>query len=310
MQQGATSVSRTMRLALGLAAVMAIAAACGTRIPGNAISPDSSETDALAVVQSPVDSTSASAAPVGDSSVGNLYFEFQVQKPAALTTSGSMQYPEMLKAAQVEGEVLASFTVDEEGVIDTSTFKVLRSDHELFSNSVRRALSHFAYSPAEVDGKRVKQLVQQPFVFSLERAQRSAAEQTDRDIIEQLKSRIEAKILEENAKSLPMKPADPSLPYFEYQVDKPAAMSPGANGMVYPPDLHAARVEGKVLASFVVNDNGEVEMSTFKVLKSDHKLFTDAVKKALQSMKYMPAEVEGKRVRQLVQQPFQFSLAK
>ena len=66
--------------------------------------------------------------------------------------------------------------------------------------------------------------------------------------------------------------------------------------------------EGTVLAQFVVDTTGRAEMNTFKVLKSDNDLFSNAVKNALQRMRFLPAEVGGRKVKQLVQQPFQFSL--
>jgi periplasmic protein TonB len=97
------------------------------------------------------------------------YFEFQVEKPAAMTGAANMAYPEMLRSAQVEGTVLASFVVDTTGRADMSTFKVLRSDHELFTNAVKNSLPRIRYLPAEVGGRKVKQLVQQPFVFNLAR---------------------------------------------------------------------------------------------------------------------------------------------
>ncbi len=97
------------------------------------------------------------------------YFEFQVEKPAAMAGAANMAYPEMLRSAQVEGTVLASFVVDTAGKADMSTFKVLRSDHELFTNAVKNALPRIRYLPAEVGGRKVKQLVQQPFQFSLNR---------------------------------------------------------------------------------------------------------------------------------------------
>lgn len=97
------------------------------------------------------------------------YFEFQVEKPAAMSGAANMAYPEMLRSAQVEGTVLASFVVDTTGKADMSTFKVLRSDHELFTNAVKNALPRIRYLPAEVGGRKVKQLVQQPFQFSLAR---------------------------------------------------------------------------------------------------------------------------------------------
>lgn len=99
-------------------------------------------------------------------------------------------------------------------------------------------------------------------------------------------------------------------PYFEFQVEKPAAMAPGTNNMQYPEMLRSAQVEGTVLASFVVDTEGKAEMETFKVLRSDHELFTNAVKRALPRIRYLPAEVGGKPVKQLVQQPFVFNLAR
>ncbi|WP_434480810.1 TonB family protein [Gemmatimonas sp.] len=97
-------------------------------------------------------------------------------------------------------------------------------------------------------------------------------------------------------------------PYFDFQVEKPVVMAPGAQGPAYPDMLRTAGIEGQVLAQFVVDTTGRAEMSTFKALKSDNDLFTTAVKNALARMRFLPAEVGGRKVKQLVQQPFQFSL--
>ncbi len=99
-------------------------------------------------------------------------------------------------------------------------------------------------------------------------------------------------------------------PYFEFQVEKPAMQAPGGRTPIYPDMLRSSNVEGEVLAQFVVDTSGRVQSGTFKVLKSSHDLFTAAVKNALPSMRFYPAEVGGKKVRQLVQQPFAFTLAK
>ena len=97
-------------------------------------------------------------------------------------------------------------------------------------------------------------------------------------------------------------------PYFDFQVEKPVVMAPGTAGPTYPDMLRSAGIEGTVLAQFVVDTTGRAEMSTFKALKSDNALFETAVKNALQRMRFLPAEVGGRKVKQLVQQPFQFSL--
>lgn len=103
------------------------------------------------------------------------YFEFQVEKPV-MTAAGSVApgYPQILREAGVEGEVLVSFVVDATGQADTSTFKVIRSTHELFSAAVKQALPAMRFVPAEVGGRKVKQMVQQPFSFALAGAKGSS----------------------------------------------------------------------------------------------------------------------------------------
>jgi TonB family protein len=97
-----------------------------------------------------------------------VYFEFQVEKPVGLAlTSATARYPDMLRSANVEGEVLAQFVVDTTGRADMSSFKVLKTTHDLFTNAVKSALPNMKFYPAEVGGKKVKQLVQMPFQFNL-----------------------------------------------------------------------------------------------------------------------------------------------
>lgn len=99
-------------------------------------------------------------------------------------------------------------------------------------------------------------------------------------------------------------------PYFDFQVEKPVVPAPGSQGPRYPDILRSAGVEGEVLATFVVDTTGRVERATFKVLKKSHDLFEIAVRNALPGMRFLPAEVGGRKVKQLVQQPFVFSLNK
>jgi periplasmic protein TonB len=105
-------------------------------------------------------------------------------------------------------------------------------------------------------------------------------------------------------------PVNDNQTYFEFQVEKQVSPLPGNPAPRYPDMLRSANVEGEVLAQFVVDTTGKADMREFKVLKSTHDLFTNAVKAALPNMKFYPAEVGGKKVKQLVQMPFQFSLTK
>lgn len=105
----------------------------------------------------------------GPVSADQTFFEFQVEKQVSPAGNMNMQYPDLLRSAGVEGEVLAQFVVDTTGRVDMSTFKVLKSSHDLFTTAVRQALQRARYYPAEIGGRKVKQLVQQPFNFTLTR---------------------------------------------------------------------------------------------------------------------------------------------
>ena len=100
--------------------------------------------------------------------------------------------------------------------------------------------------------------------------------------------------------------------YYEFQVEKQVAPATGSGGPRYPDMLRSANVEGEVLAQFVVDTTGRVEMSNpqFKIIKSSHELFTNAVKQYLTGARFYPAEIGGRKVKQLVQQPFNFTLTK
>jgi len=96
--------------------------------------------------------------------------------------------------------------------------------------------------------------------------------------------------------------------FSELQVDRPVALAPGVVGPSYPEAMRSAGIEGSVLAQFVVDTLGRADVSSFVALHSDHALFAVAVRTALVRMRFLPAEAGGRKVRQLVQQSFQFSV--
>jgi len=105
-------------------------------------------------------------------------------------------------------------------------------------------------------------------------------------------------------------PVNDKQTYYEYQVEKAVSPRPSNPAPRYPDMLRSANVEGEVLAEFVLDTTGRPNMETFKVLKSSHDDFSEAVRKSLPNMVFYPAEVGGKKVKQVVQMPFQFSLTK
>jgi len=302
--------ARRQRVGFGLVAVAAVLAACGTDIPGSVTPPDNAVASRS---ESPIEVTAVpdvQPVPMPNgmlSEVEKPYFEFQVERPAEMMGAISLRYPSLLRSAQVEGRVLASFVVDANGRVDLSTFKELRSDHTLFTNAVRQALETAQYRAAEVGGRTVAQVVQQPFIFALDRSAEALRSPGNGTAV------VLARAWQGVMAPWRRDPADIDRAlagaYFEFQVDEPASMQGGAN-LRYAIELRNAGIEGTVLAQFVLGADGRIEPSTFKVLTTDHEGFVESVREALPRLRYTAARKDGRAVRQLVQQPFVFNIAK
>jgi beta-lactamase regulating signal transducer with metallopeptidase domain len=97
--------------------------------------------------------------------------------------------------------------------------------------------------------------------------------------------------------------------YFEYQVEKPVMAAPGGGAPTYPSILKEAGVEGEADVSFVVDTTGLADVSSLKIIKTTHQLFAESVAAALPGMRFTPALVGGRTVKQVVMEPFVFRMA-
>jgi TonB family protein len=241
------------------------------------------------------------------------YFEFQVEKQVSpMPGNPAPRYPEILRAANISGDVLTQFVVDTSGNADMHSFKVLKTSHDLFTAAVRGALPTMHFYPALVGGRKVKQLVQMPFQFSLTPDVVAAAPVApavapatvqarpgfDRTTVRKLPAVLSA-----------VAPTGQQT-YLEGQVQRTASPMPGNPSPRYPDALREANVEGEVLAEFIVDENGRPDAASLKVLRSSHDLFTKSVTAALPNMRFIPAQIDGRAVRQLVTMPFEYSLHK
>ncbi|HYV97278.1 MAG TPA: energy transducer TonB, partial [Gemmatimonadaceae bacterium] len=94
-------------------------------------------------------------------------------------------------------------------------------------------------------------------------------------------------------------------PYQEFQVEQSARWI-GGDPPVYPEALKKAGVEGEVRVSLVIDERGRV--GAYEVLQSPSPLFTNAVRKAIPTMRFEAAQVGGKAVRQILEMPFVFRI--
>ena len=101
---------------------------------------------------------------------GGVYSERLVDRAVvARADNGSPDYPMQLRVAALEGNVAVRFVVDSAGRVEPSSIEILRTSHSLFGDAVSRWLARTRYVPADVDGRPVRQLVEQRVSFSLKR---------------------------------------------------------------------------------------------------------------------------------------------
>ena len=109
--------------------------------------------------------------PLSDSAramVGSrAYLEIEVEKQVSLDRPVFPRYPADLKKEGIQGTVQAQFVVDTTGHAEMSTFHVIRASDMRFIEPVRRAIAASTFHPAELRGRKVRQMVQQPFTFAL-----------------------------------------------------------------------------------------------------------------------------------------------
>ncbi|HEY8164371.1 MAG TPA: energy transducer TonB [Gemmatimonadaceae bacterium] len=127
--------------------------------------PPSTATETVEPSYSPPNADTAGSG-TGPRSYGAWEVEVEV---VAIASSIRPQYPDPLRSSGVEGQVVAEFVVNEKGRADRESLRILSSTHKLFADAVSRALPQMRFKPAKIGGKPVSQLVQQAFVFKLDR---------------------------------------------------------------------------------------------------------------------------------------------
>jgi TonB family protein len=95
--------------------------------------------------------------------------------------------------------------------------------------------------------------------------------------------------------------------YTADQVTEPATPM-GRKGLTprYPDSLYSAGVAGRVVAEFIVGEDGRIEDGSISIASATHPDFATSVQSALDGVIFRPAILDGKPVRQVVQLPFTF----
>lgn len=89
--------------------------------------------------------------------------------PRIIGRAPEPRYPATLRAAGIQGHVLAEFVVDTLGRAELGTLRFPELANPLFGDAVRDALARYRFMPGEVSGRKVRTRVAVPFEFRLER---------------------------------------------------------------------------------------------------------------------------------------------
>ena len=104
------------------------------------------------------------------SPIDSVFERTQVEMAAAPRPGNpAPAYPTALRAAQIEGTVVARFVVDTSGLAEPKSITFPEATHSQFAEAVRESLLRSRYLPAMIAGHRVRQLVEQHFAFTLTR---------------------------------------------------------------------------------------------------------------------------------------------
>jgi protein TonB len=97
--------------------------------------------------------------------------------------------------------------------------------------------------------------------------------------------------------------------YQIVEVDSAAERDPASAAPVYPAALESRGVEGYVIVRFVVDSTGRVDMASVMTVEATAPEFDRAVRDAMPGMRFRPAKVGQRAVRQLAEQLFRFEVA-
>ena len=98
---------------------------------------------------------------------GGAWSDATVDEPPRPVREIVPRYPEALRAAGVEGEVVAMFVIDTTGRVRRESLRVISTSHEQFASAVMATLRNARFAPGRVNGRAVPTLVQRSFRFAI-----------------------------------------------------------------------------------------------------------------------------------------------
>jgi protein TonB len=97
------------------------------------------------------------------------YLEAVVEERPERISTPPVRYPEILRQAGVDGQVLVQMTVDTTGRVERGSVHIVSSSHQLFESSAREAAAVTRFRPGRIQGRAVRVIVRMPINFVITR---------------------------------------------------------------------------------------------------------------------------------------------
>jgi protein TonB len=97
------------------------------------------------------------------------FLETAVDERPERLSGPAARYPEMLRQAGIEGQVMLEFVIDTSGRVEEESIKVLQSTNRAFDGPARDVIRRSLYRPGRVRGQAVRVLVSQQIGFTIQR---------------------------------------------------------------------------------------------------------------------------------------------
>jgi protein TonB len=101
--------------------------------------------------------------------IAPVFVQALVDDPPFLLAAPPPEYPPLLRAAGVEGEVIVEAVIGLDGRPEPATLRVVYATHRGFEPAARAAMERCVFRPGRIRGEAVRVLIRQPFRFAIVR---------------------------------------------------------------------------------------------------------------------------------------------
>ncbi len=98
-------------------------------------------------------------------SVEEVYVSEVLEERPVRIAGAAPRYPDLLRAAGINGRVRLEFVLDTTGAIERGSARVLESSHELFGQAALEVVESWRFRPGRIDGRAVRVRVRMPVDF-------------------------------------------------------------------------------------------------------------------------------------------------